>query len=275
MRRSWWSDAINPAAPRVDSASEFMSVFAGCSLSPRERVRVRGNSGFDLRSRSTWNGVCPPRFSNVMDGRTVPSPSPRPSPPGRGRIALRWFEILQVLGYSYGFTTTREEAEIGIVAFERLAADDDCSLSLRVRGNRAGLPCSRFEWDSEGAPRISSGAGGRTVPFPSPQPSPRGRGRTFDAGGVGRTLDDYSSRHSKWRQVGRVTPCALVNSQHALCFVRGAQRTSRPSLAVRGAGEHSAPAARGGWFPTGNPGHTAHSLHWLNSLTLQPFNTSS
>ncbi len=84
------------------------------SLSPRERVRVRGNGAFDLRNRCALNGERPRQFSSVMRSGAVPSPSPRPSPRGRGRIAFRWFEMLDAFSSSCGLGANGQKTEIAI-----------------------------------------------------------------------------------------------------------------------------------------------------------------
>jgi hypothetical protein len=77
-----------------------------CPLSPRERVRVRGNKPFAFPSADERDA----RNGTRRHSTTPPFPSPRPSPLGRGRIVDRPGARLRRLDTSARFAKNAQEA---------------------------------------------------------------------------------------------------------------------------------------------------------------------
>jgi prepilin-type N-terminal cleavage/methylation domain-containing protein len=85
----------NVGAATATEAPGFPQRVDGRSLSPRERVRVRGNGPLAFAGSKEQAAA----QGTSSDGTTLPFPSPRPSPLGRGRIsAFTLMEMLVVIG---------------------------------------------------------------------------------------------------------------------------------------------------------------------------------
>ncbi len=110
-----------------------------CSLSPRERVRVRGNATFEPRTRCGIVAGSEEAFWDGAGNRTVPSPSPLPSPLGRGSTFGSEVQNKRPLRPSKAIRTRVDLTVNARGRFVLIGGTSRCSLSprerVRVRGN--------------------------------------------------------------------------------------------------------------------------------------------